>query len=126
MQRTRRNEVGPPAWRVLRPRQWVKNVFVLAPLVFAQELANAAAVEAALLAFFLFCVLSSSVYVLNDLVDAESDRRHPDKRHRPIASGELDPRAAGGAGRAAGHGGPGRRRLPGHPLRHRGRRPTWP
>jgi len=87
--------MGPPAWRVLRPRQWVKNVFVLAPLVFAQELANAAAVEAALLAFFLFCVLSSSVYVLNDLVDAESDRQHPDKRHRPIASGELDPRAAG-------------------------------
>jgi len=95
MQRTRRNEVGPPAWRVLRPRQWVKNVFVLAPLIFAQELANAAAVEAALLGFFLFCVLSSSVYVLNDLVDAESDRQHPDKRHRPIASGELDPKAAG-------------------------------
>ena len=95
MQRTRWDEVGAPAWRVLRPRQWVKNVFVLAPLVFAQELGSAAAVETAFLAFVLFCVLSSSVYVLNDLVDAESDRQHPDKRNRPIASGELDPRAAG-------------------------------
>jgi 4-hydroxybenzoate polyprenyltransferase len=82
-------------WRVLRPRQWVKNVFVLAPLVFAQALSDPQAVGTALLAFGLFCVLSSSVYVLNDLVDADSDRLHPDKRHRPIASGELS------AGRAA-------------------------
>ncbi|HET9298568.1 MAG TPA: decaprenyl-phosphate phosphoribosyltransferase [Candidatus Polarisedimenticolaceae bacterium] len=95
MERTRWDEMGAPAWRVLRPRQWVKNVFVLAPLVFAQELGSAVAVETAFLAFVLFCVLSSSVYVLNDLVDAESDRQHPDKRHRPIASGQLDPRAAG-------------------------------
>jgi len=73
----------------------VKNVFVLAPLVFAQELSHPTAVWTALLAFVLFCVLSSSVYVLNDVVDAESDRQHPDKRHRPIASGELDPKAAG-------------------------------
>jgi 4-hydroxybenzoate polyprenyltransferase len=89
MQRTRRDDVGAPAWRVLRPRQWVKNVFVLAPLVFAQELSNPTAVGSAFLGFALFCLLSSSVYVLNDLVDAESDRQHPDKRHRPIASGEL-------------------------------------
>ena len=95
MARTRWDRRGPPAWRVLRPRQWVKNVFVLAPLVFAQELSDPAAVATAVLAFVLFCVLSSSVYVLNDLVDAESDRQHPDKRHRPIASGELDPRTAG-------------------------------
>jgi 4-hydroxybenzoate polyprenyltransferase len=95
MPRTRWDELGPPAWRILRPRQWVKNVFVLAPLVFAQELSNAAAVETSVVAFVLFCMLSSSVYVLNDLVDAESDRQHPEKRHRPIASGQLDPRAAG-------------------------------
>lgn len=81
--------VGPPVWRVMRPRQWAKNVFVLAPLVFAQELGDGHAVLLALLAFALFCVLSSSVYVLNDLVDAESDRLHPDKRHRPIAAGEM-------------------------------------
>ena len=81
--------MGAPAWRVLRPRQWVKNVFVLAPLVFAQELYDRQAVLTASLAFALFCVLSSSVYVLNDLVDAESDRQHPDKRFRPIAAGQL-------------------------------------
>ena len=87
MQRLRWDGVGAPAWRVLRSRQWVKNVFVLRPLVFAQELADRQAVLTRLLAFALFCVLSSSVYVLNDLVDAESDRLHPDKRYRPIASG---------------------------------------
>jgi 4-hydroxybenzoate polyprenyltransferase len=86
--------IGPPAWRVMRPRQWAKNVFVLAPLVFAQEMGDPQAVGVAVLAFALFCVLSSSVYVLNDLVDAETDRLHPDKRDRPIASGELSPVAA--------------------------------
>ena len=104
MTRARWDRMGPPAWRVLRPRQWVKNVFVLAPLVFAQELSHPTAVWTAVLAFALFCVLSSSVYVLNDVVDAESDRQHPDKRHRPIASGVLDSNAAGllaGAGRRA-------------------------
>jgi 4-hydroxybenzoate polyprenyltransferase len=90
------DRMGPPVWRVMRPRQWAKNVFVLAPLVFAQELGDARAVGLALLAFALFCVLSSSVYVLNDLVDADADRAHPDKRHRPIAARELGEGAAGG------------------------------
>jgi 4-hydroxybenzoate polyprenyltransferase len=87
--------LGPPAWRVLRPRQWAKNVFVLAPVVFAQRVHDPQAAGTAALAFGIFCMLSSAVYVLNDLVDADADRLHPDKRHRPVASGELSPTSAG-------------------------------
>lgn len=75
--------------RTMRPHQWVKNLFVVAPLIFAHELTNLAFALRALAAFGVFCVLSSSVYVLNDLVDVESDREHPKKKHRPIASGQL-------------------------------------
>jgi 4-hydroxybenzoate polyprenyltransferase len=73
----------------MRPHQWVKNLFVVAPLVFARELTNASFALRAAAAFAVFCVLSSSVYVLNDLVDVEADREHPKKKHRPIASGKL-------------------------------------
>ncbi len=76
-------------FRLLRPRQWVKNLLVFAALVFAKELFVPASLAAACLAFVAFCIASSSVYVVNDLVDAEQDRLHPDKRHRPIASGEV-------------------------------------
>lgn len=75
--------------RALRPAQWVKNAFVLAPLVFARRLFDLVAVERALLATAAFCVASAAVYLLNDLRDREEDRKHPLKRHRPIASGEL-------------------------------------
>jgi 4-hydroxybenzoate polyprenyltransferase len=75
--------------RTMRPHQWVKNLFVLAPLVFARELLNAQYALRAFAGFAVFCVLSSSVYVLNDLVDVEADREHPKKKHRPIASGKL-------------------------------------
>jgi 4-hydroxybenzoate polyprenyltransferase len=78
----------------LRPRQWIKNLFVLAGLVFAQELFTRA-VWVALAAFAVFCALSGAVYLLNDIADRERDRLHPTKRLRPIASGELP------AGRAA-------------------------
>lgn len=77
-----------------RPRQWVKNVFVLAPLVFAKRAGDPVALAAALWAAILFCMASSAVYLFNDLRDAEQDRRHPDKRRRPIASGHLGVRAA--------------------------------
>jgi 4-hydroxybenzoate polyprenyltransferase len=79
--------------RSLRPRQWVKNLLVFAGVVFAQKLFTAA-VWAALGAFVIFCGLSGAIYLLNDVADREKDRRHPDKRHRPIASGALPPRVA--------------------------------
>jgi 4-hydroxybenzoate polyprenyltransferase len=75
----------------LRPRQWLKNIFVLAALVFAGELRNQTAVLRALGAFGVFCMLSSAAYLINDLRDREADRAHPRKRLRPIASGELPP-----------------------------------
>ena len=75
--------------RSLRPAQWAKNLFVLAPLVFAQRLLDGAALTAALLAFLAFCLASSTVYLINDLRDRDEDRNHPLKRHRPIASGAL-------------------------------------
>ncbi len=77
-----------------RPRQWIKNVVVLAGVVFAGRLADPEFTARALLAFAVFCVLSSGIYVLNDLVDAAADRRHPEKRHRPIAAGRVTPAAA--------------------------------
>ena len=75
--------------RLLRPKQWTKNLLLFAALVFAEELFHPAALATACLAFVAFCVASSSIYVVNDLVDVERDRLHPDKRQRPIASGEV-------------------------------------
>jgi 4-hydroxybenzoate polyprenyltransferase len=72
----------------LRPRQWVKNLFVFAGLVFAQKLFTPS-VWPALGAFAVFCALSGAVYLLNDAADREKDRLHPDKKWRPIASGRL-------------------------------------
>lgn len=73
----------------MRPHQWVKNTFVLAPLVFAQKLGHGPLVLRALLAAALFCAVSGAVYLMNDLADRERDRRHPVKKDRPIASGRL-------------------------------------
>lgn len=84
--------------RALRVHQWVKNLFVLAPLVFARELLNVPMALRAAGAFMLFCLASSTVYILNDLADVEADRAHPVKRNRPIASGQV---AEGVARRAA-------------------------
>ena len=75
--------------RLMRPRQWSKSLLVFAALVFANELFVLASVATALLAFAAFCLASSSVYVINDLLDRERDREHPEKRHRPIAAGEI-------------------------------------
>lgn len=84
--------------RAIRPHQWVKNVFVLAALVFAAGEGGLALarqeVQPTLLAFLAFCLMSSSVYLLNDIVDVEKDRAHPKKCKRPIASGELSVGAA--------------------------------
>ncbi len=81
-------------WRLLRPAHWVKNFFVLAPLLFARHLFEPALILDALAAFAAFCLWSSAVYSLNDVLDAKSDRLHPLKRRRPIAAGEIRPRAA--------------------------------
>jgi len=80
--------------RLLRPEQWLKNGFVLAPLVFAGRFLDPHAWERAILAATAFCLLASAAYVVNDLVDREADRLHPAKRGRPIASGEVGPAAA--------------------------------
>lgn len=94
-----------PALQALRPHQWVKNLLVLAPLLFftpqagtsgAPRLFEPAAWQQGLFAFLVFCLTSSGVYLLNDLVDREQDRLHPKKRLRPIASGALPLAAARG------------------------------
>ena len=84
----------PPLARALRPWQWAKNLFVLAPLVFAHRLGEADSVKRGALGFAAFCALASAVYLLNDLRDREADRLHPRKRHRPIASGAVGPGTA--------------------------------
>ena len=73
----------------LRPRQWVKNLFVVAPLIFSKHLLDADYALRTLAATLAFCALSGAVYVFNDLRDATQDRLHPRKQHRPIASGAL-------------------------------------
>jgi 4-hydroxybenzoate polyprenyltransferase len=72
----------------LRPRQWVKNLFVFAGVIFSQQMLTPL-VWTALGAFVIFCGLSGAIYLFNDVVDAERDRLHPSKRLRPIASGAL-------------------------------------
>jgi 4-hydroxybenzoate polyprenyltransferase len=80
--------------KALRPKQWIKNLLVGAPLVFAQRLFDPESFLRTAAAFGLFCLVASSVYLVNDLVDVEADRKHPKKRLRPIASGELPPHVA--------------------------------
>ncbi len=76
--------------RLLRPRQWIKNGFVLAPLIFTGLFTDLLAVQHAVLALLLFCLASSAAYIVNDLRDIERDRQHPEKSlKRPLASGEV-------------------------------------
>jgi 4-hydroxybenzoate polyprenyltransferase len=72
-----------------RPRQWVKNLFVLAALVFSEHLFDWAQVRASLAGLGCFCLLSGAIYLFNDVFDVEGDRRHPRKSKRPVASGAL-------------------------------------
>jgi 4-hydroxybenzoate polyprenyltransferase len=83
-----------PMIRLIRPKQWLKNLFVFAPLIFARELFLIDADLIAVRAFLAFCFTASAIYIINDMADAEADRAHPEKRHRPIASGEVSPREA--------------------------------
>lgn len=80
--------------RLLRPKQWVKNIFVLVPLVFSKTFTDPMCIIKALGAFICFIAISSSIYILNDIIDIEKDRLHETKRFRPLASGEVSIGAA--------------------------------
>ncbi len=75
--------------RLVRPRQWAKGIFILAPLFFGRELLNGELLSLSLWAVVAFSLAASAVYVFNDIVDASSDARHPVKKYRPIASGVV-------------------------------------
>jgi len=87
-----RTDARPVTWNVirsLRPEQWTKNLIIFGGLLFGQRLFDLHSVLYATAAFVVFCALSGVVYLLNDVADRDADRRHPLKRRRPIASGEL-------------------------------------
>jgi 4-hydroxybenzoate polyprenyltransferase len=84
--------------KTMRPRQWTKNLFVFAALVFDGKLFHPTDFLRTLAGFGLFCLISSAVYIFNDILDVEADRQHPVKKNRPVASGRLTVRAAAGAG----------------------------
>ncbi|MGV3709723.1 MAG: UbiA family prenyltransferase [Gemmatimonas sp.] len=86
---TPRPKATAELWRALRPHQWVKNLLVYVPLLAVVSNANFDSVVDASLAFVTFSMIASSVYLLNDLLDLPSDRKHPRKRHRPFASGTV-------------------------------------
>jgi 4-hydroxybenzoate polyprenyltransferase len=75
--------------KTMRPRQWTKNVFIFAALVFDKQLFVVESFTRTLAGVILFCLISSCVYILNDIVDVEADRQHPEKKNRPIPSGKL-------------------------------------
>ena len=85
-------------FKTMRPRQWTKNVFIFAALVFDKQLFVVDSFLRTLAGFALFCLISSCVYIFNDLADVEADRQHPEKKNRPIASGKLPVSAAWTAG----------------------------
>ena len=89
----RRSRV-PATVRAMRPRQWVKNLLVLAAPLAAGRLFEPAVIKGTALAFVAFCLISAAVYLVNDVRDVAEDRQHPTKRFRPIAAGELKPATA--------------------------------
>lgn len=82
--------------KTMRPKQWTKNIFIFGALVFDKKLFVPEHFLSTLAACAMFCLLSSMVYIINDLGDVEKDRRHPVKRNRPLASGRLSPTVAVG------------------------------
>jgi 4-hydroxybenzoate polyprenyltransferase len=85
-------------FKTMRPRQWTKNGFVFFALVFDKQLFHLPALLRTLAGFALFCLISSAVYIFNDLADLEADRQHPEKKKRPLPSGQLSQGAAWTAG----------------------------
>jgi 4-hydroxybenzoate polyprenyltransferase len=77
------------AFKLIRPKQWIKNLFLFAALIFAKELFQLDPVLTAIRAFAVFCLTASGVYIINDIIDVEADRAHPKKRFRPIAAGVI-------------------------------------
>ncbi|MDP1613350.1 MAG: decaprenyl-phosphate phosphoribosyltransferase [Sulfuritalea sp.] len=84
----------PPLIQLMRPHQWLKNGFVFVGLLFGHAWTDPVRLGQALAAFAAFCLLASAVYVMNDLIDREQDRRHPKKQHRPLAAGTVSVGAA--------------------------------
>jgi 4-hydroxybenzoate polyprenyltransferase len=84
-------------FKSLRPQQWIKNLFIFAPLIFSQNIFNRPLLFKPFAAFAAFCLVSSAHYIFNDLRDLEEDRRHPVKSKRPLASGRLRKGPAVGA-----------------------------
>lgn len=80
--------------RTMRPKQWFKNVFIFAPLIFDEKLFELEYLSRTAAGFVLLCLTSGTVYIINDLADVEKDRNHPRKQHRPLASGQLGVRTA--------------------------------
>jgi 4-hydroxybenzoate polyprenyltransferase len=80
--------------KLMRPKQWIKNFFVFAAIIFSGNFLNAGLLTLNLLTFALFCLTSSSIYIINDIVDIEKDRAHPKKKFRPLPSGNITVSAA--------------------------------
>lgn len=80
--------------RLLRVSQWVKNLFLFIPAFFAEQIFQIDLLYSLFLGFFSYCFTASSIYIINDLQDVDKDRKHPEKKHRPIASGEVRPSVA--------------------------------
>jgi len=80
--------------KLIRIPQWIKNLFVFVPLVFSKHLFDKDYLISSLIAFLIFCLISSIVYVINDIADVESDRLHPKKKSRPIAAGKINTKQA--------------------------------
>ena len=80
--------------KTMRPRQWIKNIVIFAPLVFDVKLFDLYYLARTVAGFVMLCVISGTVYIINDLADIEKDRQHPRKRNRPLASGALSTRLA--------------------------------
>lgn len=75
--------------KVLRPKHWIKNVFVFGPVVFSHQFLLAEPLVKSGLAFIIFSLMASALYIFNDIMDRQSDAKHPSKKHRPIASGRI-------------------------------------
>jgi 4-hydroxybenzoate polyprenyltransferase len=79
----------------MRPKQWVKNVFIFAPMIFSLHLFQLEFIKRSLLASILFSLIAGAIYIFNDILDREKDRQHPEKKNRPIADGRLSIASAG-------------------------------
>ncbi|SVC62367.1 uncharacterized protein METZ01_LOCUS315221, partial [marine metagenome] len=74
----------------MRPKDWLKNIFIFAPLLFSKNLGNSQLVLNSILAFILFCIVASCIYIINDISDYEKDKFHPIKKNRPLPSGKTN------------------------------------